>query len=228
MITIEVLASGQGWAVLNKPAGLVVHADSTGDPDLRSAFAEYLAYDKAWAEACQWNGLTEPTVIHRLDRDVSGVVIVAFDQRIVPVLHSQFEDKVVRKTYLAWVDGQGPETPEGLWKKPLTKKAEGRSNPAGFAKMRVPSQTEYSVLERRPNHTLLELRPLTGRKHQLRRHCAMANCPIIGDDRYGTAVEGLNRILLHAQKVVFRNPWGEDEICVRAALPEGFQPPAIL
>jgi 23S rRNA-/tRNA-specific pseudouridylate synthase len=224
MITIEVLASGQGWAVLNKPAGIVVHADSTGERDLRTSFAEYLAYDTAWAQACQWNGSTEPTVVHRLDRDVSGVVIVAFDQRIIPMLHLQFENKTVRKVYYAWVEGRGPDDNEGLWKKALTKKAEGRSNPAGFAKMRVPSQTEYKVLERREHEALLELHPLTGRKHQLRRHCAMAGCAIIGDDRYGKVVEGLNRILLHAKSVNFKDPWNEQDIFVEAALPEDFEP----
>jgi RluA family pseudouridine synthase len=204
--------------VLDKPAGIVVHPDAQGSPDLISACTQMLKDDAKLSHAVAWDGQCEPSVAHRLDRNVSGIVLISVDARVRPLLQQQFQDKTVRKTYRAIVHGQ-PQDKQGLWRKTMTKKAEGKSNPAGYAKRRVPAETEYRVMHQNEDHSLLELNPISGRKHQLRRHCALAKCPIVGDDRYGEDVGNLGRILLHAHQLTFSDPWSGETLDVTAAPP---------
>jgi 23S rRNA-/tRNA-specific pseudouridylate synthase len=212
--------------VLNKPAQLVVHATNRADEvNLLDLFAEHLKSDPYWSREHGWNGQAEPSVVHRLDRGVSGAVMVVFDKRILTAIHQQFENKDTQKVYRAWVAG-GPKLEEDLWAWRLTKKAEGRSKPAGFKRYQVPAKTEMKVLERGEHVSLLSLKLITGRKHQLRRHCALAGCPILGDTRYGDAEDDRGRILLHAHEFSFLDPWSEtpQRIEVTAPWPDDFAP----
>ncbi len=206
--------------MVNKPAELLVHPDSTDSPDLISELSQQLKQDEGLAQHCLWDGTTEPSVAHRLDKGVSGIVLVALDTKARSILQKQFQEKTVRKTYHAIVHGHlSPK--EGCWRKTMTKKAEGKSNPAGYAKKRVPTETHFKVLTEDQHHSLLELSPKSGRKHQLRRHCALAHCPIVGDLRYGQSHPDLNRILLHAQQLRFSDPW--DGHMVEASCPAPFE-----
>jgi 23S rRNA-/tRNA-specific pseudouridylate synthase len=222
-MAINIIKAGQGWVVLNKPPGVVVHA--TQDPnehDLLNEFHEYLKSETEWATTQGWNGEVDPSVVHRLDRGVSGAILVVFDKRILAKVHAQFETKDIEKVYRAWVHG-GPKEESGLWKFRLTKKAEGRTKPAGFPRFQVPAQTEYRVMERGEEFSKLELTLITGRKHQLRRHTALSKCPIVGDTRYGKDEEDLGRVMLHAYRLSFLDPWeGVERIEVFAEEPEGF------
>jgi 23S rRNA-/tRNA-specific pseudouridylate synthase len=221
---LDILKAGLGWAVLNKPAQLVVHAtNNPNEVNLLDLFEKHLKTNPNWAEEHGWNGQAEPSVAHRLDRGVSGAVLVVFDKRILPILHKQFEDRRTDKTYHAWVRG-GPKQDADTWAWRLTKKAEGRSKPAGFKRYQVPAKTEMTVLKRGETYSKCALKLITGRKHQLRRHCSLAGCSIVGDTRYGCDEdEGMPRILLHAHTFSFWDPWNEEQrIDVVAPEPEDF------
>ena len=177
---------GFRWVVVNKPAGMLAHSVGGDEQDVIEWLTHHLKNNKSLAEQCHYDPKYDLHPIHRLDREVGGLMLVALDKRNAHHLHRQFENREVGKCYFAIVEyeNQLSET-KGEWKWKLTKKAEGRSKPAGFAKYRVACTTEFEILEENGKHALLKLIPQTGRKHQLRRHCAMAGLPIVGDSRYG-------------------------------------------
>ena len=109
--------------MVNKPAGLVVHPDASGSPDLISALSAQLQMDSSLQAKTQWNREAELSVAHRLDREVSGVVLVSCDVRVRSLVQKQFQAKTVSKVYHAIVRG-APADDEGLWRKTMTKKAE--------------------------------------------------------------------------------------------------------
>jgi 23S rRNA-/tRNA-specific pseudouridylate synthase len=192
---IQVIAQGTDWFAVNKPAGMSVHNDK-GD-DLVSAFREH---DKLF-------------LLNRLDAQVSGIVMLATSKPVASAIQRQFADRSVEKGYRAIAVAADPSAVEvpsdGLWKQPLTKKAENRRKPAGFGGRRVPCKTLWQVERVDGDRIYLILKPQTGRKHQLRRHAAIAGWPLLGDDRYGledAAADFRGRIALHAERLVFVDP----------------------
>ena len=219
---MEVLKFGAGWLCVNKPRGLLVHPAKGSEDDLLGRVKELLEAQGELAEGVGWNGQYSPSAVHRLDREVSGAVLIGVDGRILPQLHRQFEEGTTQKVYRAWCRRVKSElADEGVWRYPLTRKAEGRSKPAGFHRFRVPCETLYSVLRRNDDKLELELELKTGRKHQLRRHCALAGHPIQGDPRYGVEGDDGN-LLLHSRYLAFSDPGHGGRIEVEASLPEGW------
>lgn len=204
-----ILARGEGWLCLNKPSGTLVHPAGKDDGDL-------LTWLKEQGEP------GELSAVHRLDREVSGVVLISTRSDVARALHQQFAERQTQKKYRAWV--LGPHLlnpPEGTWKKALTKKAEGRKNPAGYGPMRVPARTHFKRLTAIGPCEDLELTLETGRKHQLRRHCALSRRAILGDARYGDHPD--DRIWLHAESLVFHPPEREAALEVQAPLPDDWE-----
>jgi len=175
--------------VLDKPAGLPVHAGPGGGATLEPLL-EQLRF-----------GLPRPPALaHRLDRDTSGCLVLGRHRKALARLGRLFAEGRVDKLYWALVEGDPPEA-EGRIEIPLdTSERAGRvtarPDPAGR-----PAVTTYRVLARGRGVAWLELRPLTGRTHQLRVHCAALGCPIVGDRRYG-AEEVATGQQLHARRVV--------------------------
>ena len=189
---------------LNKPSGL----SSQGGRGQVNTLDEMLA---AFAKASG----NRPRLVHRLDRDTSGVILTARTKPAASFLGKAMMGRRVRKTYLAIVPGL-PEPREGIIETPLRRDEQGRE-----AYMRVcepdhpdaeAAVTRYRTLAIADGAALLELRPQTGRMHQLRVHLASIGRPIAGDPRYGGALrlanEGVPRLMLHAAALEFPHPAG--------------------
>ncbi|SCY87840.1 RluA family pseudouridine synthase [Desulfoluna spongiiphila] len=210
---IRVLGGGKGWVALDKPCGVSVHNDP--GRDLVSVVTRTLSTDSPRLLQEEDCGPVSVHAVHRLDSDTSGVVLFGFGKEAARHLTRQFEEKEVTKEYLALVHGSlEPET--GQWQQPLAKEAGGRTNAAGSGR-RLPSATAFSVVTRSMRYTLVRCSPLTGRKHQIRRHAKLAGHPLTGDRRYGSkralaVLEerfGYRRLGLHARAITFCPP-GED------------------
>jgi len=158
--------------------------------------------------------------VHRLDRGASGVIVYAKTPGMHRYLNGEFDRRAVRKTYLALVHGIVPAN-RGVVKKPLREFGSGRM---GVDEARgKPSLTEFKVERRLRGFTLLRVRPLTGRRHQIRVHLYSLGHPIVGDRRYGerAAQERYPRLMLHALEVEFALPTGE-RLKIAAPAPGSF------
>ncbi len=206
-IPLDIVFENDDLMVVDKPAGMVVHP-SAGHEHGTLVHA-------ALAHAPEMGGISgeiRPGVVHRLDKDTSGLILLAKNDRALHWLQEQFRERTVQKVYLALVDG-APPTPKGRVEAPI-----GR-DPAHRKKMAVVSLgrgreavSEYRTLETFAAHTLLEFRPHTGRTHQIRLHCAFLGCPIVGDTLYGHRKQSvkLSRHFLHAVRLTITLP-GERE-----------------
>ena len=206
-IPLEILYENKDVLVINKPAGMVVHpAAGHADGTLVNAI---LGYD---TELEGIGGEERPGIVHRLDKETSGVIIVAKNETALHWLQDQFRSRNAKKTYIALVDGK-PATPKGRIEAPIGRDAKNRKKMAitTLQKGRE-AVSEYTSLENFERHTLLEFYPQTGRTHQVRVHCAFLLCPIVGDTVYGKRKPSLaiGRHFLHAQKLMILLP-GESE-----------------
>jgi len=159
-------------------------------------------------------------VVHRLDKDVSGVMLFAKNAAAHKCLNDQFSGRTVKKTYLALVHGV-VEKSDGSIHKPIRQFGSGRM---GVDEVRgKPSTTDFAVVERFPAYTLVKALPATGRRHQIRVHFYSIGHPIVGDSRYGDKEKArpFPRMMLHARSITFRLPTGE-ETTVESPLPESF------
>lgn len=189
--------------ILNKPAGLPVHGGPRslrGGHDVAAAFAADDNLSK-YLEALRF-GLPElPQLAHRLDRDTSGCLVLGRTTEALQRLGKLFAQNRVGKTYWAIVYGAPPQ-PHGRIDQPLLRYV--RDGGFGFRMLPDPTGqaavTDYTILGQHNGQSWLELRPQTGRTHQLRVHCAHLGCPILGDDKYGQPVPGLP-LHLHAASI---------------------------
>lgn len=216
-IPLEILFENSDLLVVNKPAGMVVHpAAGHADGTLVNAVLGY-------APGIEGIGGEErPGIVHRLDKETSGLILLAKNERSHRWLQDQFRLRKVEKTYLALVDGF-PPTPAGRVEAPIGRDPSHRRKmavmPVGKGREAI---SEYRTLETFKKHTLLEVHPLTGRTHQIRLHCAFLGCPIVGDTVYGHKHPSLEieRHFLHAYRLNIRLP-GEKAACeFLAPLPE--------
>lgn len=159
-------------------------------------------------------------LVHRLDMDTSGVMIFAHNKTAQKHLGSQFFKRQLKKTYVARVSGVMVHD-EGTVDLPLIVDWPNRPLQKVCHETGKPSVTEWSVLERYANSTRVELRPLTGRSHQLRVHMLKIGHPILGDRFYATEADitASDRLLLHAQRMQLRHPDGGEWIDIKASCP---------
>jgi 23S rRNA pseudouridine1911/1915/1917 synthase len=151
-------------------------------------------------------GEQRPGVVHRLDKDTSGLILLAKNDQAHRWLQNQFRERKAQKTYLALVDG-GPPTPTGRIEAPIGRDPRMRKKMAVVASGKGrEAVSEYLTVERFSAHTLLEVHPVTGRTHQIRLHLAFIGCPVAGDTIYGRrhATLALNRHFLHAARLTVR------------------------
>jgi 23S rRNA pseudouridine1911/1915/1917 synthase len=216
---LEVLYEDNHCLALNKPAGLLTQGDATGSPCLLElARADLKArYHKP--------GNVFVGLVHRLDQPTSGVILLARTSKAAARLSAQFRAGTIEKLYWAIVEGACPHD-SGTWSDWLWK--DERRNvvqvvPAGTPEARE-ATVAFQVLERRPRTSLLELRPLTGRSHQLRVQAAARGLPLVGDRKYGAssrllALDGQPRVALHARRLAFTHPTRPEVIAVDAPVP---------
>lgn len=199
--------------VVDKPAGLTVHP-APGHPSGTLVNA-LLA---ACPDLQGISGTLRPGIVHRLDKDTSGLLVVAKNDRAMRSLQSQLTERSVHKTYLALVHGV-PKPREGQIEAPIGRSPRNRKKMAVVDNGRE-STTRYRVREELPGgFTLLEVEPVTGRTHQIRVHLAAIGHPVFGDPLYGRASELLSRQFLHAWKLAFRMPLGGREVEFESPLP---------
>ncbi len=215
-IPLDVIFENDDLIVVNKPAGMVVHpAAGHASGTLVNAV---LGYDP---DIEGIGGEERPGLVHRLDKETSGLIVLAKNERAHNWLQDQFRLRKVEKTYLALVDGK-PPTPVGRVEAPVGRDPSHRKKmaivPAGKGREAV---SEYRTLETFKNHTLLEFHPHTGRTHQIRLHCAFLGCPIVGDEIYGrrTVTVDINRHFLHAYRLKIVLPNEKQPRTFEAELP---------
>lgn len=186
--------------VVNKPAGVLSQPGPKGEPDLVTLARAHF-------------GQSTLAVLHRLDRNVSGLVLLAKSAEAARWLSPQFAAGTVERAYVAVCRGRITEERLTI-EAPLRK--DERTNTVTVAPMGEPgaqaTRTEVEILERAQGLvgrlSLVKARPISGRSHQLRVHLAHVGLPIVGDSKYGIPAKGLHRVLLHAAEVAFTRPDG--------------------
>ncbi|MFH1878766.1 MAG: RluA family pseudouridine synthase [Candidatus Omnitrophota bacterium] len=198
-IPIEIFYEDDDIIVVNKPAGMVVHpaaGNKTG-----TLVNALLYHCKTLPET---GDELRPGIVHRLDKDTSGVIVIAKSARAHSSLSEQFQNRAVKKSYLAIVKGR-VEMDNGIINVPVARHSVDRKKMAVEFSGGKEAVTVYHVLRRYKNFTLLRLDLLTGRTHQIRVHMKYLGCPVLGDKKYGTA-PGIDRQALHAEKLAFLHP----------------------
>lgn len=206
----QIIYEDDHMLVLNKPSGLAVH----GGSGLKFGAIEALRALRPQARFLE--------LVHRIDRDTSGILLVAKKRSALRHLQAQFREKTVQKYYYALVMGKWKPSCKVV-KAPLLKNEVNsivRVNPNGKA-----SETRFKVLASYEQATLIQASPITGRTHQIRVHTQYTGHPIAWDDRYGdrrfdayTAKVGLDRLFLHAANIIFTHPGKEEKMEIHAEM----------
>ena len=216
-IPLDIVFENDDLLVVNKPAGMVVHpAAGHSSGTLVNAV---LGYDPDLEGI---GGEERPGVVHRLDKETSGLILLAKNERAHRWLQDQFRLRKVEKTYLALVDGK-PPTPSGRVETYIGRDPKNRKRMAVVSENKGrEAVSEYKTAEEFHDHTLLEFHPFTGRTHQIRLHCAFLKCPIVGDEVYGrkTSTIKMKRHFLHAYRLSIILPNEDQPRNFEAPLPE--------
>jgi len=215
----DILFEDNHLIAINKRGGDIVQVDNSGDKSLEDMVKDYLTikYNKP-------NGAFIG-VIHRLDRPVSGMILMAKTSKGLDRMNRFFHDRKVQKTYLAVVKERPPHQAAKLtnWllrdrKKMITKAYDREVKNGSYAEL------DYEVIGQLEGYYLLKVTPLTGRTHQIRSQLAYMGCPIVGDNKYGYPRGSLKRtICLHSRSLAFEHPVKEEQMLIEAPLPiDGF------
>jgi 23S rRNA pseudouridine1911/1915/1917 synthase len=211
-IPLEILYEDPFMVVINKASGIVIHP---GAGTTETTLVEGLLVDRKLPVL---DDPARPGVVHRLDMETSGVIVVAKTLNALDALKEQFADRSTKKHYIAVVDGTFNET-EGHIDAPI-----GR-NPAMPQRMSIQSggrnaQTDFNVLSDLNGTSLLWVRPRTGRTHQIRVHMRYTGHSVVGDEKYGGS--DADRLMLHAWRLTIRHPMHGEPMEFRAPVPESF------
>jgi 23S rRNA pseudouridine1911/1915/1917 synthase len=212
-IPIKIVYEDDNLLVVDKPAGLAVHP-APGHPThtLANAILSHLPK----LDTGDWQ---RPGIVHRLDKDTSGLIIVAKNSRTHQSLMEQFKKRQVSKVYLALVNGH--LTPdEGIIEAPIGRDRSHRERMAVTDSTHGrEARTVYRVLEYLGRYSLLEVKPETGRTHQIRVHLEAIGYPVVGDKVYGIKSQLLDRQFLHAHRIRFKLPSNGKEVEFESDLP---------
>lgn len=218
-IPLDIIYQDKDLAVINKPQGLTVHAGNgtKGEPTLVNALLYHLD------NLSGINGINRPGIVHRIDKNTSGLLVVAKNDKAHLSLSRQLEDKTCRRVYVALLYG-------------VVKDDSGRietyidRDPKNRTKMAVASSgrkaiTEYRVIERFSEYTLCEFSLKTGRTHQIRVHAKYMGHPVVGDKEYGykNCKFNLEGQLLHAKYLEFVHPTTGEKVSFSAPIPDYFE-----
>lgn len=216
-IPLDILFENEDVLIINKPAGMVVHPS----PGHERGTVVHAALGHV-PDLEGIGGEERPGIVHRLDKDTSGLLVIAKNERAHRWLQDQFRQRTVEKVYLALVDGR-PPTPSGRVEAPIGRNTTHRKLMAVVPLIKGrEAVTEYHTVESFPTHTLLEVHPLTGRTHQIRVHLAFLGCPVTGDTVYGRRKPTLplTRHFLHAARLKITLPGESAPRQFEAPLPE--------
>jgi len=225
-IPLDVLYEDEDVIVVNKPAGMVVHAGAGG---ARGTLVNALLHH--FGALSSVGGTLRPGIVHRLDRGTSGAMVVARNDVAHRILGEQFRSRAVSKTYLALLHGRMARD-NGTIERPISRDPQRRTRMTARLGRGRAAQTDWRVLLRLRNFTLVEAKPRTGRTHQIRAHFAAAGHPLVGDTLYGAprqvraggaSARQLGRVFLHAAGLSFAHPRTGASIEVRAPVDPGLR-----
>jgi 23S rRNA pseudouridine1911/1915/1917 synthase len=224
-IPLEVLYCDEDVAVVNKPAGMIVHPGAGASSG--TLVAALLSRFGGSAGLSSIGGPLRAGIVHRLDKGTSGALIVALNDAAHKNLVEQFSSRLVQKTYLALLHGK-IKGDSGVIEMPIARDLRRRSRMTARRREGRAARTDWRVLLRLDGFSLVEADLHTGRTHQIRVHFSTLGCPVVGDTLYGapreervgtTVLPELGRNFLHAARVAFSQPHTGERIDVRAPLP---------
>lgn len=220
---LDIIYEDDDLIVVNKVAGVVVHPghghrSGTLVNGLLDRYPDLTAMTQADADSTR-----RPGIVHRLDQDTSGLIVVARTPEALRHLRRQFKSRMVEKGYLALVEGH-PKTTEGVIDVPLGRDPRQRQKFAPHQEGKS-ARTYFRVAKQFSQYTLLEINLETGRTHQIRVHLSWLKCPVVGDTVYGKKKNrlGLARQFLHAWRLSFQHPRSGEVVHFEAPLPEDLQ-----
>ncbi len=218
-IAVDIIYEDKDIIVVNKPKGLVVHP-ANGNPDGTLVNA-IMSICKGSLSGI--GGEIRPGIVHRLDKDTSGIIIIAKNDEAHINLSEQIKNREVKKTYIALVRGFVKEN-EATINMPIGRSQKDRKKMA-VVKNGKNAITHIKVLERFNNYTLLQVNIETGRTHQIRVHLSEIGYPIVGDYTYSNGKNefGIVGQCLHAKSLKFRHPITNEEMYLEAELPQYFK-----
>jgi 23S rRNA pseudouridine1911/1915/1917 synthase len=198
-IPLAIIYEDKDILVIDKPAGLTVHP-APGHPS-HTLVNAVLAHCPGLAMS---NDLVRPGIVHRLDKDTSGLIVIAKNDFAREYVAAQFKSRTVTKGYLVLVKGRlSPE--QGIIEAPIGRDPHSRRRMA-IVEAGKEATTQYQVRKYLDNYTLVEVTPVTGRTHQIRVHLSAIGYPVVGDPIYGVKSTHLNRQFIHAYRLGFRLP----------------------
>ena len=218
-IPLDIVYQDEHLAVINKPQGMTVHpANNVYTNTLVNALLYHVT------DLSGINGVLRPGIVHRLDKDTSGLLVVAKNDVAHVQLQKQIQSKACKRIYLALLEGV-LKTDHGIVDAPIGRCPSDRKKMDVVADGRS-AQTQYTVVEQFKTHTLVQFELKTGRTHQIRVHAAKClHHPVVGDKTYGykTQTFHLDGQLLHAQTLSFTHPHTGEQMTFSAPLPDYFQ-----
>jgi 23S rRNA pseudouridine1911/1915/1917 synthase len=210
-IALDVIHEDADLLAVNKPAGMTVHP-AAGHQSATLVNAILAHCD----DLSGIGGVMRPGIVHRLDRDTSGVILVAKNDAAHNALARQLKERRVEKTYVALVEGR-PKPAEGIIDAPIARDPRNRKRMAIVDGGRE-AITSYTTIEDFGESSLLEVQPKTGRTHQIRVHLAAIGHPIVGDRVYGHPSPLVERQFLHAARIAFEHPRSRERLKLEAPL----------
>ncbi len=208
---LPLLYQDDNLVVINKPAGIKSHPNLANE---RGTVFNILTQQLA----------DPPLMVHRIDEQTSGALLVAKSAAVVPILDRELSQKIMGRDYLAWVaPARTTSLPDhGEIDLPIGRDPQDQRKRQIDWTTGQPAQTQYQVLNRDSERILLKLHLLTGRTHQIRVHLAALGLPILGDTLYNPNVKPAEHMLLHGYQLYFKQPFTEQPVTVQAPLPDYF------
>ena len=218
-ISLDIIYQDSSIAIINKPQGMVVHP-AAGNPD--GTLVNALLYH-CQGRLSSINGVIRPGIVHRIDKNTSGLLIVAKTDSAHNFLAAQIKEHSFTREYEAVLTGGRLKNPTGTVDAPIGRSKYDRKKMCVTEQNSKHAVTHYEVLEELGQYSLVKFRLETGRTHQIRVHSAYIGHPVYGDDVYGKAVKGIEGQCLHAKKIGFIHPATKEYMEFDSELPDYFQ-----
>lgn len=216
-IPLEIIYEDSDIVIINKAPNMVVHpAHGNYNGTLVNALLYHIK------DLSTINGVIRPGIVHRLDKDTSGVIVVAKHDEAHTTLSDMFKEKTLEKTYVCIAKGVFKDK-SGRIETLIGRDPRDRKKMAVVTENGKIAISNYEVLDESKNYSLVKVRIETGRTHQIRVHMKSLNHPILGDATYGNSTDGIARQMLHAYRLKFTHPINKKEMVVTAPIPEDFK-----